>query len=75
MYDTQCVFPFFSPLCLRLSEEKSCMDRHYCPYCRVNTCIYHKPTITHVTTHTEVMFLCSKCLVLLLLCMSEVKWL
>lgn len=57
-YDTRCVF-FLPPLCLRV-------DRHYCPYCRVNTCVYHKPAITHVSAHTlRWCFYAAKCLVLL----------
>ena len=47
MYDTLCVFFFiFSPTLG--------LHWHYCPYCRVNTCIYYHTCIyTHTHTHMQ----------------------
>lgn len=70
-----CVLFFFSsPHSVRVRVKKnSCMDRHYCPYCRVNMIMHLSHMYLHA--HTEVVFLRSQCLVPLLLWLSEVKWL
>lgn len=65
MCDTHCVvlLLFSSHSCLRLSEENTHMDRHYCPYSRVNTphvCI-------SMNTHIQEVFYSSRCLYVLLL--------